>query len=137
MNLIDKFYGEHRIAYSAIVEIERSDDTPKVKTEKILKLFSAELLPHFKQEENELFTDDFGSKLLMKEHNQVYDLIEKMKEDKSEKNIRQFCTLMKNHIKTEEEYFRLLDKKETDILSYILVASLFFIAGIFISKAFN
>ena len=135
MNLIDKFYEEHRVAYPAIVEIEKSKESPQVRTEKILKLFESELLPHFRQEEDELFTDDFGSKVLMKEHNQVYALIEKMKAESNERYIRQFCILMKNHIKTEEEYFRSLDKKN-NILPYIVIAFLAFIAGIIISKVF-
>lgn len=137
MNLIDKFYNEHRVAYSAIVEIENSEEPQKIRTEKILKLFSEELLPHFKQEEDELFTDDFGSRVLMQEHNEIYDLIKKMKVDKSGKDISRFCTLMKSHIQTEEAYFRELNNKNNNILPVIITAVIFFVIGLFISKTFS
>ena len=102
MNLINKFYEEHRAAYPAIVEIEQSKESVQVRTEKILQLFSSELLPHFKQEEDELFTDDFGSKVLMNEHNMIYSLIEKMKSEYDEKHIKRwhlYTTWDKNNLK--------------------------------------
>lgn len=136
MELIAKFYNEHRIAFDAITAIESSNDVIEIKKEKVLKLFSEELLPHFKQEEEELFSDDFGSKVLLKEHEHIYDLIDKIKYDKSGKYIQPFLTLMKDHIRTEEQYFRSLIKKDI-IIPYIIIAVIAFIAGITVAMLFS
>lgn len=116
MNLINKFYSEHAVAYPIIIGLQKSNAPLQDKIKQILDMWDRELLPHFTQEEREFFTDDFGSTYLLEQHKEAHALINALKITPTEDNIQLFCALMLKHIKQEEAYFREVKAKRTQLL---------------------
>lgn len=134
MKLMDKLFNEHRIAWGEIVSIDKSKSDIADKINRIIKLFDSELLPHFKQEEDEIFIDDAMSKELMAEHQKIYDIMDEMKSNRAgEDMVKEFIDIMKNHIKKEDSYFNNLEntekreKRNWIILGIIILAIIIFL----------
>lgn len=120
-SLITKLYEEHRTAWYEIASIKNSTETAEEKANRIIKLFNTELIPHFKQEEDELFTDDAESKMLIAEHKTIYALVDAIASQKKESDINDFFTIMDIHIKKEDAYFNKLNNTSSGALPVILI----------------
>lgn len=107
----DKLSHEHRAAWNEITSIQNSKDDATVKINKIIHLFDSELLSHFKDEEDNVLTNDTMSQEILSEHQRIYDLIDTMKTGKAGNvEVVEFIAILKAHIKKEDKYFGSIER---------------------------
>lgn len=141
MTHFERLDTEHRAAWNEIVLIEKSKESTGAKIQRIIKLFDTELLPHFKDEEDNVLTNDSVSMELLDEHQRIYKLIASMKAGTAgEGEIREFSSILKSHIKKEDKYFAELQRVKRQsgnilaiafavIIGLSLIAAFYFKSG--------
>lgn len=113
MTDFDKLSHEHRAAWKELISIQNSKEAIADKIKRIIHLFDTELLSHFRDEEDNVLTDDAMSREILDEHQQIYDLIDLMKADKAgDAEVMEFITILKGHIKKEDAYFGTIEKSK-------------------------
>lgn len=135
----DKLSNEHRAAWNEIVSIQNSKEDAASKIKRIMHLFDAELLPHFRDEEENVLTDDAMSQEILAEHHRIYDLIDSMRAGKSgDAEVQEFISILKAHIKKEDKYFGTIEraKKSDGILVKFAIATVVVVALIIVFYPF-
>lgn len=109
--IIAELSGEHKDAMIMANKLLTSG-TVEENAGIIVKEWRAHLLPHFKEEESQIYKVrmDEGSKHFIAEHKKIKQLVEKIAADPKQKDIDTFAEMLIHHINEEEEYFYKIDK---------------------------
>ena len=131
---LDSLYKDHHNVWAESEKIIKDvcEENCSKYSNKIYNLYELELKPHFEEEENDFFpkvvneTNKQAIDDLIKEHKTIAYLCKKIRLHQRTADIKDFCKLIKNHIKKEEEIMNQITpdpykKEENKDYKYFLV----------------